>query len=431
MQVARSLSYFVILSAFAVTSVCFAQVPKPFVPEKWLWSTAYAIPKETTSEESGYFSLIEGHNGKIYIGTAKYGFNAYLVEFDPATKKQSIVLDAQKEIGTNVTGFAAQAKFHTRNNVGPSGKIYLGTKQGYPKEGESRKLYKGGYPMVYDPATGKTKVYPIPVADQGVISVTPDESRNVAYISTCSDERPTESAHFLQLDLATGKYRDLGDSRHMYAFIVVDHLGRAYHPWLGGDIARFDPKTDKLEMLKQSIDGAPPTKESLLAHPESHPINWDISPDKKTLWSVAMSGNALYRYDLTGEGTTLAGKSCGKLIEGATATDCRAMCVAPDGTVWCGIAATFGAKGQWLHVVSYKPGDTACKDHGPIAIKNPDYVSLVDSAGKPLHHSHGVYKSTPEAPLIPRYVIMAICAAKSGKVYVTSLYPFTLHEISP
>ena len=55
----------------------------------------------------------------------------------------------------------------------------------------------------------------------------------------------------------------------MYAFIVVDHLGRAYHPILGGDIARYDPRTDKLTRLKQTIDGQPPTAESLLATPRA------------------------------------------------------------------------------------------------------------------------------------------------------------------
>ena len=168
-----------------------------------------------------------------------------------------VVVDAQKEIGTTATGFAAQSKIHTRNNVGASGRIYFGTKQGYPKEGEKRTDYPGGYPMVYDPATGRTRVYPIPVPHQGIISVTPDESRGVAYISTCSDERPVESAHFLILDLETGKYRDLMDTQHMYAFIVVDHLGRAYHPILGGEIARYDPRTDTLTRLKQTIDGRP------------------------------------------------------------------------------------------------------------------------------------------------------------------------------
>ncbi|MCH7729089.1 MAG: hypothetical protein IH991_21795, partial [Planctomycetes bacterium] len=349
-------------------------------PEKgnWLWSTAYAVPKHTTSEGSGYFSIVEGRNQRLYIGTAKYQLNAFLVEFDPQAKQMKVVLDAHKEIGTTVTGFAAQSKFHTRNNVGASGKIYVGTKQGYPQKGEKRTAYLGGYPMVYDPATGKTRVYDIPVKHQGIISITPDESRGVAYVSTCSDARPTESTHFLILDLKTGKYRDLMDCRHMYAFIVVDYLGRAYHPILGGDIARYDPKTDRLERLKQTINGKPPSAESNLADPKSHPINWDISPDRKTLYSVAMSGNQLYSYDLTADGKTLKGRSLGKLIKTASKTDCRAMCVAADGTVWAGVAATFAGKGQSLHVVSYRPGDGSLYDHGAIAIRNPTYTEFTD-----------------------------------------------------
>src|SRR5262245_32207793 len=228
---------------------------------KWVKSTAYVVPKETATEGEGYFSIIEGLNGRLYIGTHANAVNSWLVEFDPAAEKMAIVTDAHKAIGKDLRGFASQAKIHTRNNVGASGKIYFGTKQGYPEKGEKRTDYPGGYPMVYDPKTGKTRVYPIPVKHQGVISVTPDEGRDLAYVSTCSDERP-DSTHFLVLDLKTGKYRDLMDCRHMYAFIVVDYRGLAYHPVLGGDIARFDPVTGKLERLKQTIDGKAPTKES-------------------------------------------------------------------------------------------------------------------------------------------------------------------------
>ena len=51
--------------------------PSPF---GYVKAKAYHIPPETTTEESGYFSLCEGADGKIYIGTAAYGRNAYLVE---------------------------------------------------------------------------------------------------------------------------------------------------------------------------------------------------------------------------------------------------------------------------------------------------------------------------------------------------------------
>ncbi len=397
------------------------------VAEDWLWSVAHAVPKETTSEGSGYFSLVEGHDGKLYVGTAKYQQNAYLVRFDPATKAMDVVLDAHREIGTDATGFAAQAKFHTRNNVGRSGRIYLGTKQGYARNGEKPIAYPGGYPMVYDPKTGKTRVYPIPVPHHGIISVTPDESRGVAYVSTCSDERPVDSTWFTILDLETGEYRHLLDCRHLYAFVVVDHLGRAYHPVLGGDVVRWDPRSEKLERLKQTIDGKPPTEESLLATETGHPVNWEVSPDRKTLYAVAMSGNALFAYDLTAAGTTLPGRRIGPLVAGATKTDCRAMCVGPDGTVWAGVATTI-EKRQTLRLVSWSPGDEPPRDHGPIAISNPDYTTFTDGDGKPLKHHHGVHRI--DGNLVPRYTIMAVNAARDGTVYLTTLYPFTLHAFA-
>lgn len=397
-------------------------------PTRWLWSTACAVPKHATSEGSGYFSLVEGHNRRLYIGTAKYGENAYLVEFDTKTKRFRVVVDAMKAIGSAAAGFAAQAKIHTRNHVGRSGRIYLGTKQGYPKKGESRTDYPGGFPMVYDPATGRTRVYPIPVPRHGIISIAPDESRGVAYLSTCSDERPIDTTIFLILDLQTGQYTRLMDCRHMYAFIVVDHLGRAYHPMLGGSIIRYDPRTRFVEKLRQTIDGRPPTRESLLAAPHSHPINWDISPDRKTLYAVPMNGNQLYAYNLADTGTPLRGRSLGKLIQGATKTDCRAMCVGPKGSVWMGVAATTPDRRTLLHLVSYRPGDKAPRGHGPIAIRNPDYTELTDKSGKPLPWHHGV-TTTSGGTRIPRYHIMGICRARNGRVYLTTLYPFTLHEI--
>src|SRR5204863_4392975 len=124
--------------------------------------------------------------------------------------------------GIDLKGFGSQSKIHTRNNVGASGKIYFGTKQGYPNATEKREDYPGGYPMVYDPKTGKTKVYPIPVPHHGINSITPDESRGVAYLSTCSDRRPgpLDSSHFLVRNLETGKCNDLIDTEHTSGFIV-------------------------------------------------------------------------------------------------------------------------------------------------------------------------------------------------------------------
>ena len=54
-------------------------------------------------------------------------------------RRRRMVMDVHAVIGSTATGFAAQAKIHTRNNVGAvSGKIYVGSKQGYPEKGEKR-----------------------------------------------------------------------------------------------------------------------------------------------------------------------------------------------------------------------------------------------------------------------------------------------------
>src|SRR5713101_4906736 len=133
------------------------QEPKP----RWLLAQAFHIPSEYTNQESSYFSIIEGHNGNIYVGTAKYGVNCFLIEFNPAKAIMRMVVDVHRAIMKFLKGFAAQAKLHTRNNVGASGKIYVGSKQGYPEKDEKRGDYPGGYVLTYDPKTEKVEHFGI------------------------------------------------------------------------------------------------------------------------------------------------------------------------------------------------------------------------------------------------------------------------------
>ena len=413
--------------------VMLAQISGAAEPAKWLDATAYVVPKETATEGEGYFSIIEGLNKRLYIGTHANAVNSWLVEFDPAAAKMNVVVDAHKAIGKDLKGFGSQAKIHTRNNTGASGKIYFGTKQGYPSKDEKREDYPGGYPMVYDPATGETRVYPIPVPHHGINSITPDESRGVAYISTCADHRPGpgESAVFLILDLKTGKYRTLLDTEHYYGFIVVDYLGRAYHPLLGGQLARYDPKTDKLERLKQTIGGQPPTAESRLALlPRPDPLNWDISPDGKTLYAQPMSGNALFAYDLTAEGDTLPGRHLGELIPGGKGTDCRAMCVGPSGTAWCAITELADDGVHLLHLVRYRPGEKSPTDLGAVAIRNPDFTEFADKQGKALPF-HAGFTKRKDGRTVNKYVILGVCEARDGHVYIMAMHPYSVLKIGP
>src|SRR5437763_7613611 len=174
------------LFLFLLLSSPFPPLLRGEFPSSWLLLRATKLPSEYTNQESGYFSIVEGKNGRLYIGAAKYGVDAYLLEFDPKAEAFRMVLDVQKEIGTDAKGFAAQAKIHTRNNVGASGKVYCGSKQGYPEKGEKRSDYLGGYVLTYDPATGKAEHFGIAKPRHGIISVMPDESRGLVCVPTCS-----------------------------------------------------------------------------------------------------------------------------------------------------------------------------------------------------------------------------------------------------
>lgn len=404
---------------------------------RWLLGKAAHVPSEYTNQESGYFSIIEGKNNKLYVGTAKYGENCYLVEFNPVNSAMQMVVDVHRVIMAMVRGFAAQAKIHTRNNVGQlTGKIYFGTKQGYPEKGEKLSDYLGGYVMAYDPKTGQTENFGVPLKYAGVISVTPDEERGLCYISTCDDGRPIEKSHFMVLDLKTKKYKDLGDCGMHYAFIVVDHIGRAYHPYRNGKIARYDPKADEVKIFDITIDGqAPPlaiTKDGTETNPKTGHgavLNWDWSPDRKTLWCVEMSTNQLYSFDLTASEKKIPGKSHGALLANTKSTDCRGMCVDTKGKVWMAVSYQAKGVGQRFDLVSYTPGEKSPRSHGTVGIANRDYIKLTDEKGKmkPWHHTIRIEKDGTWCPWQP----LGIAASADGHVNVLTLAPLTIVRFSP
>ena len=401
---------------------------------RWLLGQAHHIPSEYTNQESGYFSIVAGHDSRVYVGAAKYGVNAYLIEFNPMNAVMRMVMDVHRVIMQFLTGFAAQAKIHTRNNVGQlTGKIYVGSKQGYPEKDEKRSDYPGGYVLAYDPKTGTNENFGMPKKHHGVISVMPDEHRGLIYVSTCDDGRPIEHSHFMVYDMKKKTYRDLGNTEHHYSFIVLDHKGRAYHPVRGGKIFRYDPDADKLETLTVTVDGQPCPQELIGLTPKVHAsaiLNWDASPDGKTLWCVEMSHNMLYSFDMTATGSVLPGKSHGPLLTGKTAkgtprtTDCRAMCVGPTGKVWAAVT-----EGQQLYLVSHTPGDKGVRNLGKVVIANPNDLKFKDEKGKdlPWHHAMRKEKDGTLTPTTP----MGVCEARDGNVYVLTIAPFTLIKYRP
>ena len=410
-------SFFLILSAILLASSPLPAADAPqaapgtpptpaTAPVKYLWAKAFHIPPETNTEESGYFSLCEGPQRKIYVGCkAAYGRDSYLVEFDPATEKMRIVFDTHKVCGLplTATGYAAQSKIHTRNFVGPSGKIYVGSKQGYPtaaehealKRGEKIPIYKGGYVMTYDPATDKASENlgdaECPGAihgrrsgakeGQGVIDVTADESRGLIYVITCEEQ------HWMIYDTKHPDkgYREIhpGLALRDQPNTIIDKLGRANAITSDYKLARYNPDKDAFTVVDILIDNMP--LRYILAPNVTHP-DWRLAADGTTAYMQTLNDARLVMIDLGGAFNEPAkGTSLGDRLQGKSPDSRGSISIAPDGLVYSaiGVDNTPGFAPCLLHVVRYDSASNKMRRPRGPGDQEPGFLRLRNPAQKP------------------------------------------------
>lgn len=414
-------------------------------PFAYVWGQAYHVLPETHNGESGYFSLCEGVNGNIYVGTAKYGENAYLVEFDPKTEKQRIVIDTNEVCNLNPTGpNAAQCKIHTRNFVGPSGKIYVGSmgappgvaqlyldSMGIPRKEEDPSVYAGGYVMTYDPETDRAENLGMPYPGLDIIDVVADEERGLIYVVT-DDADPNVQEHWMLYDVKTKKYRELGPRLVTFGTTLVDSKGRTNAITGDGRLAQYDPATGKVTVRAIVVEGRE------LAGPLVVPA-WNLAADGRTAYLIQMSDPTLFEIDLLSEGELVQARSHGKMIEGKGYDSRCALSIGPDGRVYAVVridnATGFG--GDYLHhLVRFDPKTKEMTDLGVLTVKNPAFFFHSPGArrshlitGSEKNPSYYGYHILPDGTMTPRLHHLAMIVTRDGTVYVTILYPFTLLKI--
>ena len=321
--------------------------------------------------------------------------------------------------------YAAQSKIHTRNFVAPSGKIYVGSKQGYRRGKDDTADYPGGYVMVYDPATDKAENLGMPFKGEGVNDVTADEKAGLIYVVTCEDH------HWMILDLKTKKYREPDPNLRLtpYAQTLIDHKGRAVVVTKDFKLARFDPATNKLEILELASDGKPVGT----ADDKLGPACWAITADAKTAYLIRMSDSTLFRIDLTADGPKVPVADLGRMIEGKNFDSRGSLIVGHDGKVYALMRidneTKFGT-GYLHHLVSHDPATKKMTRPRRAGREEPGLVRLRARQGRQAEAvvSHGFHK-LPDGTLTPLHVHMALIQAKDGTLYATIIYPFTLLRI--
>ncbi|MBS3761867.1 MAG: hypothetical protein KGZ25_01065 [Planctomycetes bacterium] len=391
-------------------------------PFDYVEGKAYHILPRTTSDESGYFSLCEGKNGKIYVGTAKYNENAFLVEFDPTTEKQRVVIDTHKVCNLDASGYAAQAKIHTRNYVGRSGTIYVGSKQGYRKKGDTSK-YPGGYVMRYDPKKDFAACLGMPYPGQGVIDVVADEKRGLLYVVTCEEQ------HWMLGDIKGKSYRELGPVLTPYATTLVDSRGRANAITVGFQLAQYEPDTRRIIIRDIMVDGKRFTRANRASIP-----TWRLSPDRRKAYLILMNDARLIEINLMSKGPVVKATRLGTMVEGKKPDSRSALDLGPKGRVYVVVRVNndtgFG-KRYLHHLARYDPKTGKIEDLGVLAVRNPDFFDFGEKLNdrKP-PWSHGFHR-LPDGTLTLLYNHMGLIIAHDGTAYVTILYPYTLLRIPP
>ncbi|MHB0936323.1 MAG: NHL repeat-containing protein [Armatimonadota bacterium] len=403
--------------ALLVACACFAAA-WPEAPFKYLWGTAYHVLPETHNNESGYFAVMAHPNGKVYVGTAKYGVNSYLVEFDPSSGTQRIVIDTNKVCGTTGAGEAAQSKIHTKLYVGPSGMVYCGSMHGHHKSPGSGTGYPGGYVMRYDPKTGKAESLGMPMKEDGVIDVIADEGRGLLYVCTIGVNR------WLVGSMKDKTYRDLGVTVAAFAATMVDKQGRAHTLTDKYEVATYDPKTQKVQ-VRPIFTGKTrwETKSQV-------PI-WVPAPDGRYAYLIMMNDPTLLKIDLLSTGKVVQAVNLGKMTDGKNPDSRNGLSMGPDGRIYALIridnATGFGS-GHLHHLLRYDPQIKKHEDLGVLAVRNPDFFNWKGKDGKAPPWSHG-YHTLPDGTLTPLHGHQGLTVAPNNTVYATILYPYTLLKI--
>lgn len=416
-----------LLIVLSLASILGAQEPLPYIAGK-----AFHILPSTHNHESGYFSLCEGLDGRLYVGTAKYGVDSYLVELDPATGNQRVVIDTHKVSGYSGAGYAAQSKIHTRNFVAPSGVIYAGSKQGYPEENENPWSYPGGFLVSYDPRTDTAKSYGmVPYRGYGVIDIAADEKHGLIYYVCCQDDN-TRDHLWGVYDTRKKTHRLLGPHACLYGNTLLDARGRAYIMTADYKLASYDPETDQVTVRDillgdKAFDPAP----GVIIH--SRLTSWALAPDGESAYLLMLTNPTLYSIKLAGGGKSTTATDLGKMLTTDKATaSYSSLAVHPDGNVYALMVTpdpVGKAKGTLNVLVRYEPKSKSMRTLGALAIRNKDYFDFSPQPdGKPKPWSNGV-ETLPDGTLVPTAVHQAMIAGRDGSLYVTLLSPFAVLKI--
>jgi hypothetical protein len=214
-------------------------------------------PLGTTTDGSGYTALAVGLDGTIYVGSARYGGYARLLQIRPNNQSffMEQIIDVEDICGEHLVGINTQGKIHAIIIIGPDGRVWFATKQAHeifdtrPEYGEDPDGYPGGHLCVYDPKTKTARSMGILKKQEGIMCGAMDTKLDKIYY------RSEPKNNFLVYDMKTNRVQDRGHMGNFCRYFAMDKDGAVYAPGRGNYLCRYDPKTNYVEDLLIEIDG--------------------------------------------------------------------------------------------------------------------------------------------------------------------------------
>ena len=185
-------------------------------------------------------------NGKYYaaVGDHLAPGNAFVYEYDPATKQFRQLVDVKKLLQLP-DGHYAPGKIHSRLDLGSDGWLYCSTHRGSTRITTDANFYKGDWIIRCNPADGKSEIVAhAPVPKHCIPCSVLDAKRLIYYGGTApgSDSDPL-GIQFFAYDIREHKVLYSGPDGPARYMAFAPSTGRVYfNGSKSGDLLRYDPE---------------------------------------------------------------------------------------------------------------------------------------------------------------------------------------------
>jgi len=134
--------------------------------EPWYLPVLYQNDYRHGGVWEGYGDVTKGPDDCFYFSVGdhrSYNGNAYIIRYDPAAKKQSVVFDMRATVGWSADDYA-DSKIHGDLDIGPGGDVlFLSYFGPGPTQEHWDNEYRGSLLFRYNIFSGETKNYGIPL----------------------------------------------------------------------------------------------------------------------------------------------------------------------------------------------------------------------------------------------------------------------------